>query len=245
MGEQKKKKVYDIPLDLLYPRQCPFCQRIAGYGRLICSDCEKEVPYLEEPFCMKCGKPFSIEEEAKEYCRDCQLHKRSFIRNYGLLRYESKVKKSIYAFKYANKREYADWYAKELVKRYGALWKNFQIDGIIPVPVHKKKRKQRGYNQAEILGRKLGELLEIPCISKGLVRTVDTTPQKELDHKQRYKNLKSAFSIGHIPEEVHIVLLVDDIYTTGATMEACSSLLLEQTTIEKVYACSISVGNGL
>ena len=241
LGVKIKKETV---LDLLYPRRCPFCQEIAGYGRLICKRCETDIPYIEEPACMKCGKPLQEEEEAKEYCMDCQRHERNFERNYGLLRYNEKARKSIYRFKYGNRREYADWYAREIVRHYKRQWEQIEFAYIVPVPIHKKKRRQRGYNQAEVFGKKLGELLGVPCLAHGLLRVIDTRPQKELDNKGRYKNLKKAFSVGELPEGEYNILLVDDIYTTGATMEACTSVLLEQDQVKKVYTCTICVGNG-
>lgn len=234
-------------MDYIYPRKCPLCQQLTKGHCLICETCRENVPYIEEPYCMKCGKPFYREERAKEYCYDCNRYQRSFIRSYSLVRYEGAMKKSMYQFKYYNKREFADWYATELVRRYKKEWIRVKIDCVIPVPIHKRKKRQRGYNQAEILAKKIAKLLQIPYYSNGLIRLIETRPQKELDNKDRYQNLKQAFSVGRLgkEEKLKTVLLVDDIYTTGATLEACTQVLLESGRVRNVYGCTVCIGRGI
>lgn len=257
MGKYKQilktvKKYRSYGVDWLYPRRCPLCQSLTKGHCFLCEDCESDIPYIEQPCCMKCGKPLYEESIAKEYCYDCEKHKRLFTRSYGLLCYEGKVKQSMYQFKYYNKREFADWYAKELVRRYEIDWRRANINCIIPVPIHRKKKRQRGYNQAEVLAKKMANLLEIPCYPNGLIRVMETRPQKELDDKQRYRNLKQAFCIGNLnskkgkqkEEELKTVLLVDDIYTTGATLEACTEVLLESKLVKEVYGCTVCIGRG-
>ena len=244
---QKLKKYMENSIDYIYPRKCPLCQKLTKGHCLICEECREQVPYIEEPYCMKCGKPFYEEERTKEYCYDCNRYQRSFVRSYSLLRYEGMVKKSMYQFKYYNKREFADWYAKELVRRYEREWTRVQIDCIIPVPIHKRKKRQRGYNQAEVLAKRIAKLLEIPCYPNGLIRVIETRPQKELDNKDRYRNLKQAFRIGTLgkEQELKTVLLIDDIYTTGATLEACTQVLLESGRTKRVYGCTVCSGRGM
>lgn len=239
------KKIGTKILDMLYPRICPFCQTIAGANRLICTQCEEHIPFVTEPYCMKCGKPMRQEEERKEYCFDCMKTEHKFERNYSLLVYEKRTKKSLYRFKYQNKREFVTWYTKALYERYYKEIQWIRPDYIIPVPIHKKKKRQRGYNQAELLTRQLSINSNIPQYSNGLIRVIDTLPQKELNNKQRYYNLRNAFAIGNLPEEKgQIILLVDDIYTTGATLDACSSLLLERGYAKKVYTMTIAISKG-
>ena len=252
MGEGRKKIVKNFKqmisygVDWIYPRRCPLCQEVTKGHCFICEQCENDIPFVEQPYCMKCGKPLYKEAMAKEYCYDCKKHMRSFVRSYSLLRYEGKVKQSMYQFKYHNKTEFADWYSRELVRRYGKEWKRLHMNAIVPVPVHRKKKRQRGYNQAEILAKKLAELLEIPYYPNGLIRIIETRPQKELDDKQRYRNLKQAFLIGTLETvtEPKTILLVDDIYTTGATLEACTEVLLESGYAKSVYGCTVCIGRG-
>lgn len=234
--------------DLLYPRRCPFCQNITPWGDLLCIDCEKEIPYVEEPSCMKCGKPMPVEYHKYEYCRDCMTHSHFYERNYSLLYYKEDVKRSLYQFKYKNKREFSLWYGKKIVERYKNEWQMVGIDVIIPVPLHKAKKRERGYNQAELLAKVIGIEMKIPCLSDGLIRFISTTPQKELNKEERYFNLRKAIKVGKIETlkkgEKRKILLVDDIYTTGATMNACASCLLQEKVATEVYSCTVAIGSG-
>ena len=116
-------------------------------------------------------------------------------------------------------------------------------DLIIPVPLHKRRRRKRGYNQAGILGRRLGRLLGIRVDDKSLLRRVYTDPQKKLGRLERKKNLRNAFALKESFKPVPVVLLVDDIYTTGNTIDAVSEVLKKKG-VEKVYFLTISIGQG-
>ena len=116
-------------------------------------------------------------------------------------------------------------------------------DLIIPVPLHKKRRRKRGYNQAGVLGRRLGRLLGIRVDDKSLLRRVYTDPQKKLGRLERKKNLRNAFALKESFKPVPVVLLVDDIYTTGNTIDAVSEVLKKKG-VEKVYFLTISIGQG-
>ena len=134
-------------------------------------------------------------------------------------------------------------YSSSICARYGERIKALRIDGLVPVPVHPHKKRTRGYNQAEVLAQRLGKDLHIATYPRYLQRVVDTNPQKELNDKERMKNLKSAFKIGENKIKLKRVLLVDDIYTSGATIEACTKALLENGT-ETVYYTSVAIGRG-
>lgn len=113
----------------------------------------------------------------------------------------------------------------------------------MPVPLHKKRRRKRGYNQAGVLGRRLGRLLGIRVDDKSLLRRVYTDPQKKLGRLERKKNLRNAFALKESFKPVPVVLLVDDIYTTGNTIDAVSEVLKKKG-VEKVYFLTISIGQG-
>ena len=113
----------------------------------------------------------------------------------------------------------------------------------MPVPLHPSRKRKRGYNQAQILAEEIGKILEIPVDSKSLIRTRKTSPQKKLGHKERKKNLKHAFAVKHTFQAAKRVLLVDDIYTTGNTIDAVSNVL-KQKGVENVYFLTISIGQG-
>ena len=114
---------------------------------------------------------------------------------------------------------------------------------MIPIPIHKRKLEKRGYNQAELLADALGKKLDIPVERELLARVVNTEPQKSLDPEHREQNLKKAFQCTEKSVSYKKVLLVDDIYTTGATIEACTKSL-HAAGIPDVYYTSVAIGTG-
>lgn len=190
---------------------------------------------------MKCGKPLDHEEQ--EYCYDCMRVKHWYTRGYGLWLHKDPVSTSIYQFKYHDQRRYGICFAEELVCHYGHTIREWKPDLIVPIPLHKKRRKRRGYNQAEILGRRIGEMLQIPVDRRSLVRRIYTAPQKKLGSRERKKNLRHAFAVRRDFFPVDTVLLIDDIYTTGSTIDAAAQILKEKG-VEKVYFLTISIGQG-
>lgn len=229
----------NILLSLLYPRTCCFCGTIEERG--ICDACREKLVYVKEPRCKKCGKP--IRQEEKEYCYDCSHRDFAFEQGKSVWLHKEPVSSSIYQFKYHNKRIYADFYAEEMFRLYGSWIKKNGIEVIIPVPLHKKRRRRRGYNQAEILAKHLAEKSGIPMNAKAVVREKKTVPQKALNEKQRKKNLENAFAVTQRWQGEKRVLLIDDIYTTGSTMDALAKELKKKG-VEKVWFLTISIGQG-
>lgn len=153
------------------------------------------------------------------------------------------MRESIGRFKYNNRREYANFYVQELLDICGPAVRSWDIDLLIPIPLHKSRRRKRGFNQAELIAKGLGRELEIPVSANYLLRTRKTSPQKELNDQERKNNLKNAFQVVNYDVKFKKVLLIDDIYTTGSTIDAAASVLLESGA-EKVYFLSISIGRG-
>ena len=195
--------------------------------------------YIEEPRCKKCGKPIRYEEQ--EYCGDCQKKSFHYIQGRSLWIHKGAVPWSIYQFKYHNRRIYGRFYAQELYRVYGKKIKEWGINLIVPVPLHWKRKTKRGYNQAEIVARNLGELTGIPVDAKLVIRKKYTEPQKTLNDKERVKNLKNVFEIRKTEIMQKNILLIDDIYTTGSTIDSVSRALLEKGH-NKVWFLTISIG---
>lgn len=232
----------NILLNLLYPKRCPLCGKIRPYGEgFACEKCFGTLKKVEPPYCLKCGK--TLEDSEQEYCEDCQKITKSFKRGFPVFFYEGAIKHALYDFKYKNQRNYADFFTDCMYAHYGKELKRLGIDGIVPVPVHQNKRRKRGYNQAELLAKGLGKELGIKIYPNYLERIEDTNPQKELNDKARMKNLKNAFKIGQNTIKLKKILLVDDIYTSGATVEACTRVLLSSEA-EEVYYISVAIGKG-
>lgn len=238
----RESKIFNF-LELIYPRRCPVCECILEIGgNKICKTCKQKLPYIKEPKCKKCGK--SIEGEEVEYCYDCSRHQHEYEQGVAVFEYDDQIKASIYRFKYKNKREYADFYVQEIIRCYGDKIKNWNPDVLIPIPLHKSKYKKRGFNQAEIVAKKIGKKLQIPVANKVLIRQKKTMPQKELSTKERQNNVKRAFKIVDNKVKLQVVVLIDDIYTTGSTIDAATRVLKESG-VYKVYCISISIGKGI
>lgn len=227
-------------LEVLYPPRCPFCNEVqAPGGKKICQKCLLELPKRTPPFCMKCGKP--VEKEEQELCKNCKNRLPEYERAYPMLLYRKKVPEALARFKYKNDRQIGRILIQELGKETIVLLKRLPVDGIVPVPMHWKKEKARGYNQAYLLAKEIGNLLELPVYKNYLIRTVSTVAQKELSVGERKKNIKKAFKIGENVVKLNHILLVDDIYTTGATVSACAGTLKEAGA-KKVYVTCIGIG---
>lgn len=240
---QAAKKIAKLTIDLLYPRRCPFCMEIITDGKdPVCLECRKILPYVKEPRCKHCSKPISLSEQ--EYCYDCSRYPFAYKRGIAVWQHKDQVPQSVYRFKYQNKREYAVGYTKELLRLHRGLIESWDADAIIPIPIHSKKYRQRGYNQAELLAKEIGRELDIPVMTDVVMRIKNTLPQKWLNSTERKNNLKMAFKIKNNGVELDKVILIDDIYTTGATVDAVSKLLLQRR-VSEVYFISISIGQGM
>lgn len=232
--------------------------------------CENKLYPVTGAVCMHCGRPLghikspkrslpstkkeSIEnnlpdhlkiESVREYCEEC--HRKGYVKHSNIIQgnalylYKGAVKNSMYRLKYANKREYAEYFAEKAVQNYGGRIKNQQLEAIISVPMYEKKQKKRGYNQAETFAAALSLRIGIPVDEKYVKRIKDTTPQKELTGKERKNNLENAFQIQKNIVKYNKVLIVDDIYTTGCTAEAVAKELKKNGTSE-VYLLTICIG---
>ena len=239
----KLSMVLQTVCEILYPPECPVCQKLLTAdekGQIhVHQSCYRRLKRIKSPMCMKCGKP--VISRQQEYCFDCMHQKRSFESGHGLWLYDACSSASIFAYKYNRKREYALFYAQSLLHFYGEWIRSLRVQQIIPVPISVQKLRERGFNQAGLLAEHLGEKLEIPVNTHGLVRIHGTTPQKELGKIERRQNLEKAFRAGEGLGGIRRVLLVDDIYTTGSTIEYCTRAL-QAAGVEKVWFITLCIG---
>lgn len=226
---------------IFWPEVCPFCGKACRAG--ICDPCRKELEQLRirDPRCMRCGKPIRYPEQ--EYCYDCSHNQHDYDRGYSLWLHRKPVNHSIYQFKYHNQRHFAVYYAKEMAEAFGRNVSAWAPDLIMPVPLHKRRMRKRGYNQALLLAQELGKRWNIPVDPCSMYRNKQTDPQKNLDPGKRKGNLRQAFALRDSFRPVPAVLLIDDIYTTGNTMDAAAWKLKEQG-VQKVFFLTISIGQG-
>ena len=190
---------------------------------------------------MKCGK--QLNEPQQEYCNDCLRRKHFYLQGKALYDYGS-MADSIFRFKYMGRQEYAGFYGKELYDRYGFWLHAVRPDALVPVPIHASRKRKRGYNQAELLAAELSKHSGIPVNSKLIIRKKKTKPQKDLTIQERQNNLKKAFKICQNDVKLSTIVIIDDIYTTGSTIDDMAKLLMASG-IQKVYYVALAVGRGI
>jgi ComF family protein len=235
------KGIINSSIDLLYPKRCLACDKVlakmekeAGF----CADCLKKVKLIGGHYCLKCGGPV---EAGKDLCKNCKETKHTFEQNKALFLYTNNMKEAMYRFKYSNRRCYGKVLAKHLVKNHGDWIKRQQFDAIIPVPMYGPKKRRRGYNQAEVLAKALSELTGIPVYTDLITRDVNTEAMKRLNKQKRKKNLLNAFKVKKNVIQFRKVLVVDDIYTTGTTMDEIARALKDGG-IGQVYGICACIG---
>lgn len=229
-------------VDLLFPRRCVVCDEITDrMGRDVCIKCRNKILYIKEPCCMKCGKQLRNREQ--EYCGDCEKNRHLYLQGTALYDYGS-MADSIFRFKYGGRAEYAGFYGKELYERKREWLSAIQPDALVPVPIHAARKRKRGYNQAELVARHLSRVSKIPVNNSLIGRSKQTAPLKDLSHIERQNNLKRAFKIRQNDVKLSTIVIIDDIYTTGSTIDAMSEVL-HQAGILNVYFMTLTVGRGI
>ncbi|MCL0085673.1 ComF family protein [Thermodesulfovibrionales bacterium] len=211
---------YDNLLNLFFPSRCPICESKSDrfIHSPICAACWKGIEKYSGNACNICGIPtISL---YTTICESCLRAKPSFttILYYGI--YEGTLRKAIHLLKFTG--------IKRLARPLSGLLCDLAIpeaDGIVPVPLHKKRLRQREFNQTAVIGRHLSRELKIPLMLNILKKIKDTLPQTEVNREERLKNVKSTYTASEKIKEMDL-LLVDDVVTTGATARECASALL-------------------
>ncbi len=220
-------------MNFIFASDCRVCKNLLSSleEKYICKDCFSKIEFIKPPYCDKCGKILveSFKRIEKPLCRDCSSHKRHFYKARALGIYEGILREGIHILKFEKKvgihKPLGDLMVRYLKEQQRNLIS--RIDFLIPVPLHRKRLKSRGFNQAQLLCEYIEKHLNLP-VNLDLKRIRWTTPQMNLGRQERLQNIKGAFEIrnkGTISEKQ--ILLVDDIFTTGATVEECSKVLLK------------------
>ena len=241
--QSNKRTLWSFLMQCISPRRCPVCDGalFISEKEWIHPECRKKLSPVTHPFCFRCGRP--LQDATAEYCADCRMRRRSFIRSVSAFVYNEAARESVVRFKYHGCQQYAACYAEEIWALRKEELLSFRADALIPVPIHRDRLLKRGYNQAELLAYELSRLSGIPLRRDLLFRTKKTRAQKALGPEARIRNLQDAFSAGKAAKELNTVILVDDIYTTGATMEACARVLLSAG-VKRVYGVTFCISTG-
>ncbi|MBP5282967.1 MAG: ComF family protein, partial [Lachnospiraceae bacterium] len=233
----KKKKLREALKQLLFPRRCPVCDGIVvPAGEKICIGCLPKLRPIGAPWCVICGKGLRRDGELCAEGEKGRTH--AFRRARALYDYPS-VAPSIYRFKYGGRREYGEFFGEEMATYLGDFIRETKAEGIIPIPLHKKRMRKRGYNQAGVLAKVLGKKLGLPTYENILFRVKNTAPLKEQNYKERQNNLKKAFLVRKNDVKLNTIILIDDIYTTGTTVDEATMALIEGG-IKNVYVVTLA-----
>ena len=231
----------DFILDVIFPKRCAVCDKVLPLGqREICENCGKKLAYFKGAFCLKCGKPVKEEDE---YCYDCRNKEHFYNQGAALFPYES-IRSSLYRFKYGGRKEYGIFYGRQMAVCFEEKKERWKPQALVPVPMYRKKEKKRGYNQAELIARELSKHWKIPVYTKLVVRSKNTRPMKEIVGTDRQNNLKKAFKLGVNDVKLNTIIIIDDIYTTGSTIDAVAKVC-RRAGVANIYFLTVSIGYGL
>lgn len=216
-------------LQWILPSQCYGCETLLEEGQSgFCPTCLSKLRWIEPPFCTRCGVPFPSRVGENHLCGDCLTRKRYFTIARAIGYYEGSLREVLHRWKYEEKTYLTPFFGEKLEEGFFRYWPHQTFDLIIPVPLHPKRLKERGFNQALLLVKELSRRTRIPYAKRILQKKLPTLPQVLLNGEAREKGVRGSFHIQH-PEEIKRkrILLVDDVYTTGATVNECSRLLLK------------------
>lgn len=228
---EKLRNIKNAAAEAVFPSNiyCISCGSMIDGTRpySLCDKCVRKLHWTGERVCEKCGKALPDAYRGR-LCYDCMIYSHSFEKGYSCLTYGLYERELLLELKYNGKGYLADKMGDILYDRISC--ENVQADVIIPVPVGRKRMKKRGYNQSALMAKRLSERWKVPMEAAALCREKETPLLRSLAPAQREEALDGAFSVtGSGCEKISgkRVLLVDDIYTTGATADACSRALLE------------------
>jgi ComF family protein len=206
-----------VALDFLFPQKCLGC---GNEGELICRLCQNKLPRIHPPICPRCGKS----QASGILCSNCINLNGNMDAIRSPFKFEGIIREAIHQYKYQNLRS--------LTELFGLLLKDYwmkdplPVELIIPVPLHPRRYKQRGYNQSALLAYELGKIFHLPLLPSGLTRVKYILPQAQTKSVQeRRNNLEHAFVSRDAAVAGKQIVLIDDVATSGATLEACAEAL--------------------
>ena len=237
------KKKLKLLIDIIYPRYCIVCQKnlkVDSLAELICSECWVKIKRNIPPTCRYCGKHINS-SVLDGICETCKKRDYYFDRVYAACNYDGILKELIHQFKYSGK-EYLGFILSrlliEFINKSGLSLECF--DFVIPVPLHKRKKREREFNQSYILAKNVAEQFKLVLLKEGLLRIRDTRTQTELPKQKRFKNVKDCFLVNpRVELKGKNILLIDDLLTTGATCSE-AAYALKQAGCQQVWVLTLA-----
>lgn len=235
-------------LDLVYPPQCALCGVSLALGRGLCDACRHALPRIEAPFCQRCGEAFEGRIDAAFECPNCSKLKFSFEFARSALKWDEGTRQLILQLKYARAIHLAGELGRLLAEGFDDPRFDEARSGhwpLVPVPLHRSRQQHRYFNQSAEIARAAAVLLQVPVVAM-LKRVRSTSTQTRLSRRERLENLKDAFVISAagrrwLPRASAGVIVVDDVLTTGSTIEACAATL-RAAGIKRVQALTVMRG---
>lgn len=216
-------------MDFIFPPICSICGAPFDSEEIgMCPYCLSQIKYIGSPFCSLCGRPFCSEVVTDHLCGDCLTRKRHFNKARAVGYYDGVLRKATHLLKYKLKNHLAFPLGNIMAHRMNYLLNGVEYHSIIPVPLHSARLRERGFNQALFLARSVSKKHKIPLDGYTLARNKWTEPQVGLSERDRKDNVRGAFSILKRDKiKDRNILLVDDVYTSGNTVEECSKSLMK------------------
>jgi competence protein ComFC len=218
----------DAGLAFFYPPICQFCgeQRAKPEDGLVCSQCWSQVRFIKPPYCERCGLPFEGNFTTTFECANCREMELHFSAARSAVVAGGLVLEAIHRYKYQGALWFEPFLADLLVREARPALREQKWDWIVPVPLHPTKKREREFNQAGRLAVRLSDVTNIPVNETCLRRVLPTSTQTRLTRAQRTSNVRGAFAMAH-RRRFHgdRVVLLDDVFTTGATTSACAKVL--------------------
>jgi ComF family protein len=224
---QIPRRIGRAALDLLFPPLCIICRETVREPGSLCPDCWQTISFLDGPGCIACGLPFELDPGAQTRCAACLARPPAFDNARSVMRYDEHSRDPILALKHADRHDVAPAFARWMTRTGADLIT--AADMIVPVPLHRRRLWGRRYNQSALLARALSKITAKPFDPLSLIRIRQTPSQGEMPSaKARRRNVRGAFKVD--PARVASVkgqniLLIDDVLTTGATVDACARAL--------------------
>jgi ComF family protein len=211
--------------DFFFPPLCLLCRKFltAPLETHFCSSCSAALPLIQGPLCPRCGIPFVSQEGADHFCGGCMENAPAFDAARSIGVYAGALRKAIHLLKYTSRPLLAAPLGM-LLAQQGRQLLDQDHDLIIPVPLHARRVRQRGFNQSLALAREVGKRWGIAVAAEGMERARWTDPQTMLHERQRQRNVRDAFRCTTIVE-MKKILLIDDVYTSGSTANECAKVL--------------------
>jgi len=230
MFKSNLKEIYTGIIELIYPAHCLICsQRIINNKdwEPLCWECFNKIKWNLPPFCNICGRNIPVELVPANICVDCKKQKHFFDRAWSIFLYEGIIRECIHKFKYENKIGLISFFEKVLIDFTKKFIPIEDFDFILPIPLHPTREREREFNQAFLLAKPIAKKFN-KIIIRNIYRKKFTLPQSSLSIEERFKNIKGAFGIRNKKEILgKNILIIDDVFTTGSTVDECARLLKE------------------